>query len=85
MVVPTLVDLNSSVAPMEPMLRRLLGEDVDVVTELNPEIWVVRVDAGQLEQVILNLAANARDAMPDGGALRVRTRNLVLSPDAASR
>jgi CheY-like chemotaxis protein len=85
MVVPTRVDLNASVAAMEPMLRRLLGEDVEVVTELDPALWVVRVDAGQLEQVILNLAANARDAMPDGGTLRVRTLNLVLSPDDARR
>jgi CheY-like chemotaxis protein len=70
---------------MEPMLRRLLGEDVEVVTELDPALWVVRVDAGQLEQVILNLAANARDAMPDGGTLRVRTRNMVLTRDDARR
>ncbi len=85
MVVPTLVDLNAAVGAMEPMLQRLLGEDVEVVTELDPALWVVRVDAGQLEQVILNLAANARDAMPDGGTLRVRTRNMVLSRDDARR
>jgi signal transduction histidine kinase/ActR/RegA family two-component response regulator len=86
MVVPTLVDLNASVGAMEPMLRRLLGEDVEVVTDLDATLWPVRVDAGQLEQVILNLAANARDAMPDGGTLRVRTRNVVLrSEDARSQ
>ncbi|MGH7630048.1 MAG: ATP-binding protein [Gemmatimonadales bacterium] len=85
MVVPTLVDLNASVSAMEPMLRRLLGEDVEVVTELEPTLWMVRVDPGQLEQVLLNLAANARDAMPAGGTLRVHTRNLVLSPEDARR
>ncbi len=85
MVVPTLVDLNASVSAMEPMLRRLLGEDIEVVTELEPKLWVVRVDPGQLEQVILNLAANARDAMPAGGTLRVCTQNLVLSPEDARR
>jgi signal transduction histidine kinase/ActR/RegA family two-component response regulator len=85
MVVPTLVDLNASVGAMEPMLRRLLGEDVAVVTELDPGLWPVRVDAGQLEQVILNLAANARDAMPDGGTLTVRTQNVTLGPEDVRR
>jgi signal transduction histidine kinase/ActR/RegA family two-component response regulator len=80
MVVPTVVDLNTSVSAMEPMLRRLLGEDVEVVTDLDPDVWPVRVDPGQLEQVLLNLAANARDAMPDGGTVRVRTGNRVLTP-----
>jgi signal transduction histidine kinase/ActR/RegA family two-component response regulator len=79
MVVPTVVDLNTSVSAMEPMLRRLLGEDIDVVTELDPHVWPVRVDSGQLEQVLLNLAANARDAMPDGGTLRLRTANRVIT------
>ena len=85
MVVPTVVDLNASVGAMEPMLRRLLGEDVEVITELDGTLWPVRVDPGQLEQVILNLAANARDAMPAGGTLRVRTRNVTLSSDDVRR
>jgi two-component system cell cycle sensor histidine kinase/response regulator CckA len=80
MVVPTVVDLNTSVSAMEPMLRRLLGEDVEVVTDLDPDLWPVRVDPGQLEQVLLNLAANARDAMPDGGTVRLRTGKRVLTP-----
>jgi CheY-like chemotaxis protein len=70
---------------MEPMLRRLLGEDVEVVIEPERALWNVRVDAGQLEQVILNLAANARDAMPDGGTLTIRTRNARLTADDARR
>ena len=85
MVVPTLVDLNAAVGAMEPMLRRLLGEDVEVEIEPDPGLWSVRVDAGQLEQVILNLAANARDAMPDGGTLTIRTRNTTLTADDARR
>ncbi len=85
MVVPTLVDLNAAVGAMEPMLRRLLGEDVEIGIEPDPELWSVRVDAGQLEQVILNLAANARDAMPNGGRLTIRTRNTTLTLDDALR
>jgi two-component system cell cycle sensor histidine kinase/response regulator CckA len=85
MVVPTLVDMNAAVTAMEPMLRRLLGEDVEVAIEPEPALWNVRVDAGQLEQVILNLAANARDAMPDGGSLTIRTRNTRLTADNARR
>jgi signal transduction histidine kinase/ActR/RegA family two-component response regulator len=83
MVVPTVVDLNAAVGAMEPMLRRLLGEDVEVTTDLDPGVWPVRVDAGQLEQVLLNLATNARDAMPDGGKLHLRTANGVLTPQDA--
>ena len=85
MVVPTLVDLNAAVGAMEPMLRRLLGEDVEVTIVPETGLWAVRVDGGQLEQVILNLAANARDAMPEGGTLTIRTRNTTLTADDARR
>ncbi len=72
------LDLNELVADMDKMLRRLLGEDIDVLTKLDPALGAVRADGGQLEQVILNLAVNARDAMPDGGRLTIETRNAEL-------
>ncbi|HKU60154.1 MAG TPA: ATP-binding protein [Gemmatimonadales bacterium] len=83
MVVPASVDLNATVSGLTPMMRRLVGEDIDVETELAETDGSVRVDPGQLEQVLLNLVANARDAMPSGGALRLRTRHVALTPVAA--
>jgi signal transduction histidine kinase/CheY-like chemotaxis protein len=85
MVVPTIVDLNATVAALEPMLRRLVGEDIEIVTELDDALGPTRVDPGQLEQVLLNLVANARDAMPSGGSLRIETRNTVLGEETARR
>jgi signal transduction histidine kinase/ActR/RegA family two-component response regulator len=82
MVVPTVVDMNQSVRALEPMLARLLGEGVNVATELEPALWPARVDPGQLEQVIVNLAVNGRDAMPAGGRLTLATRNVVLAAAA---
>src|SRR5216117_4510509 len=67
------LDLNELVADMDKMLRRLLGEDIDVVTNLEQALGAVRADAGQLEQVVVNLAVNARDAMPEGGRLTIET------------
>ncbi len=72
------LDLNELVADVDKMLRRLLGEDIDVLTKLDPALGAVRADAGQLEQVIVNLAVNARDAMPEGGRLTIETRNAEL-------
>ena len=72
---PQVLDLNAVVTGLTPMLRRLIGEDVDLVTELAPGLGRVRADPGQLEQVIMNLAVNARDAMPRGGRLLLRTVN----------
>ena len=74
---PTMLDLNAIVSEMEKMLRRVLGEDVALRTALDPELGFVRADHGQVEQVLMNLVVNARDAMPGGGAIVVRTRNVV--------
>lgn len=69
------LDLNAIVRDLEPMLRHLVKDQVEVRLELEPGLWTVRGDPDQLEQVIVNLATNARDAMPDGGSLLVRTAN----------
>ena len=78
---PKNVDLNTIARDMERMLRRLIGEDIRLETSLAPDLWPVRADPAQIEQVILNLAVNARDAMPGGGTLIIRTSQAEL--DAA--
>lgn len=69
------LDLNESVSRMEKMLRRVIGEDVRLQTDLASDLHAVKADSGQLDQVIMNLAVNARDAMPNGGTLRFSTVN----------
>ena len=73
------VSLNGVVEDMINIIRRMLGDAIQVETRLDPDIWVVRADPGQLEHSLLNLALNARDAMTDGGTLRISTRNADLS------
>lgn len=73
---PAVVDLNDLVKNLGRMLRRLIGEDLALLTELGPDLGAVRVDPGQVEQVLVNLAVNGRDAMPDGGRLTIRTANV---------
>jgi signal transduction histidine kinase len=76
---PQLFDVNAVVTGMESMFRRVLGGDIEVHTELADDAGVVKADAGQLEQVLLNLVVNARDAMPDGGSLRIGTAPVELT------
>jgi signal transduction histidine kinase len=79
------VDVNAVVTDVEKMLRRLIGEDISLSTHLDPDLALISADPGQLEQVLLNLAVNARDAMPDGGALTLTTDNADLSEEHGDR
>ena len=76
---PIVLNMNDLVEDLKKMLRRLIGEDVELRTALAPDAGNVRADPGQLEQVIVNLAVNARDAMPTGGKLTIETQNAELS------
>src|SRR5256884_1562364 len=82
---PKVLDLNGVVAHMDRMLRRLLGEDVELATSLDPAAGAVNADPGQLEQVLLNLAVNARDAMPGGGRLSIATTRVTLHEEHVER
>jgi PAS domain S-box-containing protein len=81
---PRVLDLNSLIADSSRMLGRLIGEPIRLVTQLDPSVGSVRADPGQIEQVIVNLVVNARDAMPEGGTLTIRTENADVD-DASSR
>jgi PAS domain S-box-containing protein len=77
----TLLDLNDVVRDLRPMLGHLVKDQVDVRLALAPGLWPIRADQGQLEQVLVNLATNARDAMPNGGALDISTANRTVAGD----
>jgi len=78
MLTPTDVDLNQIINNLKRMLERLIGEDILLVTALHPALWTVTVDSGRIEQAIMNLVVNARDAMPQGGVLTIKTTNVYL-------
>ena len=81
---PETFDLNTRLLGMSELLRQTLGGRIRVETDLAPDLWSVRADPGQMELAVLNLAVNARDAMPDGGRLVLHTRNATL-PDFGER
>jgi signal transduction histidine kinase/ActR/RegA family two-component response regulator len=78
---PKIIDLNTALSKVEPMLRRVIGEDIVMTVSGKASHAFVRVDPGQVEQVVMNLVVNARDAMPQGGRLTVETSDAVLSPE----
>src|SRR5262249_46734998 len=82
---PRVVDLNEVITNTDKMLRRLIGEDIELVTLLGTELGRVEADPGQIEQIIMNLAVNARDAMPQGGKLRIETMNIELDAEFARK
>ena len=84
-VAPTVFNLNSLVADTSRMLRRLMGEDVKVVIQREDALWPIRMDSGQMVQVLMNLCVNARDAMPSGGTLTIATKNLAIEPGGEER
>jgi two-component system cell cycle sensor histidine kinase/response regulator CckA len=82
---PKVLELNEVVRDVQKLLRRLIGEDIDLRTSLAPDLGNVKADRGQIEQVIMNLAVNARDAMPNGGRLTIETCNVDVGDDYISK
>jgi two-component system, cell cycle sensor histidine kinase and response regulator CckA len=78
---PEVLDLNDVVDEMEKLLRRTIGEDIKLQTRLDSELWSVKADRGRLEQVVANLAVNARDAMPEGGTVAIETANVLVTSE----
>ncbi len=85
MLEPRVLNVNETVAAMDSMLRRLIGEHIDLVTILGEGLGLIKADSSQIEQIVMNLAINARDAMPDGGRLTIETANVQLDQAYTSR
>jgi|GEM_PF-463358 len=82
---PEVININEVISNIEKMLRRLISENIELVIDLSPDVGQIQADQGQLEQIIINLAINARDAMPKGGQLTIQTANIELGDDDAAR
>ncbi len=84
-VQPKVLNINHVIADVDKMLRRLIGEDIELVLKLSSHVGNIKVDDGQLQQVIMNLAVNARDAMPEGGTLIIETSNVYFDEDDSAK
>ena len=82
---PTPLDINTTVENLMKMLERLISEDIEITTTLEEGIWAIEADSVNIEQVVINLAVNARDAMEDGGALVIKTENVVIDEQEAAK
>jgi PAS domain S-box-containing protein len=78
---PQIVNLNTLVSDIEKMLHRIIGEDIELVTILEPRLSAIQVDPGQVEQVLMNLVVNARDAMSEGGTITLKTENVTIDEE----
>ncbi|NLH47197.1 MAG: PAS domain S-box protein [Myxococcales bacterium] len=85
LIEPQIIDLNELIASLHKMLARLIGEDIELVITAGDKIGPVKIDPGQFEQILINLAINARDAMPDGGRLTIETANIDLDEEYCRR
>ena len=75
------LDINKTIEALLVMIARLIGEEIAIKTELSPDVWIIEADEGTIEQVVMNLALNAKDAMPDGGTLSIKTRNVTVAEE----
>ena len=83
MLEPKVLNINSLINDIQKMLLRLIGEDIYLTSKLDPEIGMIKADPGQIEQVVVNLGVNARDAMPNGGKLKLETKNVYIDEENA--
>jgi signal transduction histidine kinase/CheY-like chemotaxis protein len=75
------IKVNRTIEGLSKMLKRLIGEDIVIKTDMEPDLWTIQADAGNIEQVFMNLALNARDAMPEGGILSIKTQNVTIDQE----